>query len=338
MKTIINYSKFLSIVSDNLFSASLKSYVDTLLFYYLGHVALTESAGNILEIGVGGSTLPLIELSTQHKKVFYINDINRETSLKITNSTIVTDWFSNTSIENIFCNSIDLFAVNKLKNNLSYCHIDGSKDYTVTTSDLNFCLENLCHNGLICQDDYGNNKHPAVTDAIKALEFQKKLSIIVVGDSSVWVTKPEYRDFWMSCLKNDYEFNLLAAICNLSISSNLSRYPTYYYNNAYMVDDVIEEFLDHELEYFKFLKKHQSNSYLCMPYIQQSNIGIGLEKNQKNQKFEKRWKKCWQQLKGSSWPVHQPKTIQEVIDLPEFIKQEIINFEGQLYINRFRNI
>jgi hypothetical protein len=80
---------------------------------------------------------------------------------------------------------------------LCYCHLDGSKDYKIALNDLQFSTDNLSVNGLICQDDYGNNKWPTVTDAVQDMISAGKLVMLVVGDSSAWLTRPEYYDHWM---------------------------------------------------------------------------------------------------------------------------------------------
>ena len=67
-----NNTRFLKLVAKNIICPALKTYADTVLFYYLGYLATSNTLGDIVEIGVGGSTHPLIELAETNGKIFFI--------------------------------------------------------------------------------------------------------------------------------------------------------------------------------------------------------------------------------------------------------------------------
>ena len=184
MHTTLDKCDFIHLVSSNKLDPAGKTYSDSLLFYYLGQVAISNTISDMLEIGVGGSTSILHELSAKHNSLLYLNDID-------------------ISRVNQYCNDLPLQLANskykklifdstKLTNDmqLGYVHVDGSKHYEITVSDLSIAVENLVDMGLICQDDYGNNKHPAVTRAVQSLINDGKLTMLCVGDSSAWLCKP----------------------------------------------------------------------------------------------------------------------------------------------------
>lgn len=315
--TVTNNTSFLKLVAKNAIEPSLKTFSDTVLFYYLGHLSASNSNGKISEIGVGGSTYALTELAEAHGKTFVIIDNNKERVDQYTN---ILHW-PNAILEKILVNSNNLSNY-QITTQFSYCHVDGDKNFNTTLSDIEFYLDHLSVNGLICQDDYGNNKWPTVTDAVKYLESCGKIKIILVGDSSVWFTKPEYYEYWMQLLKNDYEYSLLRACCNICSSEDLGKMPEYFFIQANLNSCIKDEYSDNELTYFNQLVNlcSESSKYLKMPYPGQSKFGTFLT-----------WDKTagyllteiYNGLKGSDWPTNSPKNKKEIEQLPEWIKSEL---------------
>lgn len=318
---ILDNCKFLKLSNQNSIACCLKSYCDTLLFYYLGHVAVSNLDGAISEIGVGGSTYAMTELSQQHSRDFYVFDSDPE-RLAYFGST--EHWPTAKSVlKNVDSKLLEQFDWPKF----SYCHIDGSKNFDTTLSDLKFYLNNLSINGLICQDDYSNSKWPTVTDAVKQLETLGQLKILMIGDSSAWLTKPEYYDFWMNLLGSDSEFGLLAKICNLADSTKLDKYPKYFFVNAGLTDSVLEDLDSGEIEYFQQLltwseksSPSQRREYLKMPYQSQCKIGSAFRLNQiEGYKITT----VYNDIKGIDWPQTPPVTLDHINQLPQQIKDEI---------------
>jgi hypothetical protein len=319
--TVTNNTRFLKLVADNLIPPPLKTFSDTVLFYYLGHLSASNSKGEISEIGVGGSTYVLTELAEAHIKTFFVIDERKIRMDQYTN----TSYWPNATLNTLLLDSNELHNCN-ISTEFSYCHIDGDKNFKTTISDIEFYLNHLSVNGLICQDDYGNNKWPTVTDAVKELEFCGKLKIIFVGDSSVWFTKPEYYEYWMNLLKQDYEYSLLSAGCNIFSSELIGKTSEYFFmqsvfSEVYAKDDYSES----ELDYFNSLLKlaPESAKYLKMPYYEQSKFGIFLTMNNKPNYL---LTDAYDSLKGSSWPEKIPKTKQDINQLPDWIKAELKNF------------
>ena len=307
-------SKSLKLVAENIIPPALKTYCDTVLFYYLGLLATSTSPGDIIEIGVGGSTYPLIEIAEVNDRIFNIVDIKSSDLNNYIDSQVGPD----AKLKQIVIDSKKLNSEH-ITNRLCYCHIDADKNFDNTMSDIEFCLDRLSVNGLICQDDYGNNKWPTVTDAVKNLEFQGKIKFILVGDSSVWFTKPEYYEFWMNLLANDYEYSLLKAICNISSSSDLGKTPAYFWMNSLVNFSKKDNYLQSELEYFDTLIRFNIPTYLQMPYYQQSSFGIFLSRD--STKFY--LTAIYEDIKGPDWPDHAPTTQQEIDQLPDWIKMEL---------------
>jgi hypothetical protein len=317
---ILDNCKFLQLVNQDLISCCLKTYCDTLLFYYLGHLAVSNVNGAISEIGVGGSTYALTELSEQQSRDFFVFDQDDE-RLKYFGST--KHWPSAKSVlrqidsNMLHCHQWPKFA---------YCHVDGSKNFDTAVSDLKFYLDNLSTNGLICQDDYSNSKWPTVTDAVKYLEHQGQLQVIMVGDSSAWLTKPEYYDFWIGLFESDSEFKILAKVCNLVESTKLSKYPKYFFINSRLNDAVLDDLDSDALEYFQKLlnwseKSQPSNrrEYLRMPYQSQCKIGSALTSNFEGYKITN----VYNSIKGINWPQEPPVTLEDINQLQQWIKDEI---------------
>jgi hypothetical protein len=314
---VTDKAKFLQLVSQRKIAAALKTYSDTILFYYLGYLSLVnDSEGNVSEIGVGGSTHPLIELAELHNKKFYVVD-NVQTNLDLFGN---TSYWPKATVEKICIDSNKLNEYN-LKTKFSYCHVDGDKNYNTTLHDIKFYLNNLSINGLICQDDYGNHKWPTVTDAVKELEFQQKIKIILVGDSSVWFTKPEYYDYWFDLLEHDYEYSLLKSACNICSSTILGKNPPYFFMQSLHNFSSPDEYSETQLEYFDNLNKLNvlSNSYLKMPYASQSKFADFLTR----ESGEYLLSSIWEEIKGDNWPSN-PHTKQDIEGLPNWVKDELV--------------
>jgi len=270
--TVTDNAQFLSLVHKNKLIASLKSYCDTLLFYYCGHLAAIDNSGDFLEIGVGGSTYPMCELSQTHNRNFNIVD-NDELRLSTFSK---NPYYTSTKHMSFVIDSTQMAMQNNI-DKLIYCHIDGNKNYKITKSDLEYCLSRLAVNGIICQDDYGNNKWPTVTDAVQDLVHLGKLQILVVGDSSVWLTSPVYYQYWIDKFNSDYEFKLLSKFINLRSSQELDRIPAYLFMQSIKSKELVhDQFSSKEIKYFKLLSKYNSASYLKMPYARQSQAGFNV--------------------------------------------------------------
>lgn len=324
---IVSQNKVLKLVKQQKIVRPLKSYVDTLLFYYLGYLSAKNSKGDLSEIGVGGSTHVLMELSEILKCNFYIFDIDQQEMSRFA----TTEFWPDSNPKVYVDDSLNLHNYKNLSN-FAYCHIDGSKDYNVTLSDINFYLSHLAHNGIICQDDYGNNKWPTITDAVKFLESTNQIKLILVGDSSVWFTKPEYYEFWTTLLETDYEFSLLKFLCNIVNSRDLNKLPNYYFlqknflQQDKQTEPTFELFSDSEKKYFKDLVDTETFSYLQMPYQTQSTIVGSLKNNSKF--FIYRLSLIYNSIKGHSWPNSVPTTKEEIDKLPQWIKDELINLHN----------
>jgi hypothetical protein len=264
---ILDQCKWPVLVSKKDILPSLKTYADTLLFYYLGELSLKNSQGSLLEIGVGGSTYVLSELANSNNRDFYIIDFDPE---RLHYYTFEKVFFPTVKTHKLCIDSNEIRNSNI--NNLSYIHLDGDKDYSSVMNDLTFAIENLVPMGIICQDDYGNNKWPTIT--IGVLNSLDKLSILFIGDSSIWLVRKEDHQLWLSILKNDDEFNVLAKYLNISNSTKSLNHNTEYlfmnfFKNNYSNIDRISK------EQYRYYKKIHNNrkGYLQMPYKIQSEIG-----------------------------------------------------------------
>jgi len=316
---VTDKAKFLQLATQGKIESALKTFSDTILFYYLGHLALTnDSEGNISEIGVGGSTYPLIELAQLHNKTFYAIDKVQ----KGLDQCVNTSFWPKAKVEKICVNSKNLDRYHVNKTSFSYSHVDGDKNYNTTLTDIKFYLDNLSINGLICQDDYGNHKWPTVTDAVKELEFQQKIKIIFVGDSSVWFTKPEYYNYWFNLLEQDYEFALLKAVCNICSSLHLGKTPPYFFMQRLFNFGQPDDYTETQLEYFNTLNVLfcSSNNYLKMPYLSQSTFADFLNTGKKTEEYL--LLKIWDHIKGDDWP-QRPTTKEEIQQLPDWVKNEL---------------
>lgn len=324
---IVDRAKFLNLVCQEQISCSTKSYSDTLLFYYLGYLAANKLNGDILEIGVGGSTYALTELSELTQKTFVVVDQDASRS----DIYAARAHWPQSKLTTVIDDSRNLPKHTDIPD-LAYCHIDGDKDFAVTVSDLEFCIDHLAVNGLICQDDYGNHKWPTVTDAVKELEHQNKLKFILVGDSSIWVTKPEYYDYWMNLLSIDHEFSLLVALCNVTNSQHLNKFPVYLFLHSAYNKSLMADFTQSEQSYFNNILNMDHQTYLRMPYQKQSKPGDALLNNVVR---GYRLSTMYNDIRGPAWPEQVPQSHEDIESLPEWIKDELLNVHS---INIFDRI
>lgn len=276
---IIENIRFLELASTDKIYTPLKSFSDSILFYYLGQLAL-KNDGDLFEIGCGGSTFVLYELSENENRKFNFCDLKQY--YENTHSTCYPNANVNVIIDdsrNIRNYDIGPFV---------YSHVDGTKDYVIAKQDLEYCIDNIAGNGLICQDDYGNNKWPTITRCVTELVHEGKLKFVFIGDSSAWLTTPEYYDYWMNLLQNDREFLVLSLYLGIRNSStNLSSDENYYFINTLNFDtphwgkitsSIKEIFNERELKALYEIDKYKfSERFLKMPYTLQSVPGNWLE-------------------------------------------------------------
>jgi hypothetical protein len=275
---LLNKPLFLKYATKNKLFTPLKSFSDSLLFYYIGTLAL-ENDGDLLEIGCGGSTYVLYELSEKFDRTITVCDVQDhfiDTHLPA---------FPSAKLNPIVDSSINLNDY-KLGETI-YSHVDGDKNYNITKKDLEFCINNMAEYGIICQDDYGNNKWPSITQAVLSLVTENKLKIIIVGDSSIWLTKPEYYGYWMNLLSTDREFEILKTYIGMQESSIvLECSPNYYFINTLNYAPAWSQQINQNYEYIKSLctedelkilnEIHEYSDhpyYLRMPYPGQSIPG-----------------------------------------------------------------
>lgn len=278
----LEYPKFLELSHAEKIFTPLKSFSDSLLFYFIGSLA-SEKDGDLLEIGYGGSTYVLYELSSKFKKLLTVCDLKEA---------CVNGHFP--YYADAIVNAVVDYSHTLTQQSISpviYSHVDGDKNYQTTKSDLEFCIGNLAPYGIICQDDYGNNKWPSIAQAVLSLVAENKIKIIVVGDSSVWLTKPEYYDYWMNLLSEDREFSILKAYLGMQESSKiLECNPNYLFINTLNYapkwskqvfenyEEIKNSCSEKETEILKSIHTFKdSPRYLKMPYYGQSSPGIWLK-------------------------------------------------------------
>ena len=307
MNLITNNAKFIKLVSDNKIQPALKTYADSLLFYYIGYLSTLSSSGEFLEIGVGGSTYILTELSELCNRNFNVIDVQADRLSFFSD----TSYFTNANNIQHPISSLELQS--KQINSLAYCHIDGNKNYEIARSDLEFCLSNLITNGIICQV-YGNNRWPMVTDVIQEFLHAGRLKILLIGDNSCWITLPEYYDYWLKIFFQDYEFNLLGKFLNITSTTK------YFYMNS--GESNFSKVNNSEFDYFDLLLTYNLTSYLQSPYIEQNTPGFHFRR-------AKRYKlnSMWNIIQGDSWP-EAPVTTEDIDNLPILVKDEIRNLHG----------
>lgn len=323
---ILDQAKFLDLVNQKIIPESLKTYSDSLLFYILGYLSISQDRRDILEIGPGGSTYPLRNLSHITKTTLHLVDTNKNAIEKV----CAGDFFPQEKVVKHISNSLDLKGVT-WANNIGYVHIDGSKNSEICKNDIQVSLDMLQPRGLICQDDYGNNKHPAVTIATSYFVNQGKLKFVVIGDSSAWLCKPEDYDFWLDCIHNNQEIKLLSSFLNLNFSrDSLNTQEHYFFLQSYIEDNVsdLQNIDTKHLQYLLRLIACNSPGYLQMPYKYQSRIGnhlIDLNGYLENQHYIYYIKTVWKDIAGPDWP-QMPETLADLKNLESQIKDEIINF------------
>ena len=133
--------------------------------------------------------------------------------------------------------------------------------------------------GLICQDDYGNNKWPTITSAVHTLINENVLEILFVGDSSVWLTNKEDHAKWIAVLRNDSEFNILSKFLNVGSSNTMSSpTPEYLFMNFFKNNFSSINYIEYH-QYYKTLICYNNSNYLQLPYKMQSQLGRAI--NQK---------------------------------------------------------
>ena len=312
MHLTLHRAEFLSRIKQNQVRPALKSYNDTLLFYYLGILALQQNAGDIMEIGVGGSTYVLLDLAQAQQRKFVIVDLEQYRL----NKHVKSDIWPLAPIEMHRIDSLSLSSSGI--SNLSYCHIDGDKKYEIALNDLEYCTEHLAHNGLICQDDYGNNRWPNVADAVQTMIHTGKLVMLLVGDSSAWLTKPEYYDHWMKIFGSDAELGVLAPLLNITESDSNAMHAKYLYMTPNFPPMRPLIHADWVYDYYDTLIDFNHPKYLQMPYRFQSMMGAKLRNNHKTYLLSA----IWNDIRGPLWPEQAPDSQNDIDALPDWLKDE----------------
>jgi len=177
----------------------------------------------------------------------------------------------------------------------------------------------MSKNGIICQDDYGNHKWPTVTDAVQSMIHSGELKMLIVGDSSAWLTSPEYYDYWINLLTRDTEFLSLSKLLNIVPSSLMNKTPVYFFMNSSKNSTNVVDLTDHEIDYFNNLLAFNKH-YLKMPYPNLSKPGNKLRRRPGGSYV---LTSIWSTIRGKSWPVDPPITKQQITELPQWIKDEI---------------
>jgi hypothetical protein len=272
MELTLQNLQFLELAMRDKILPSLKTYADTLLFYYLGHLALENTEGLLSEIGVGGSTYALRELSEKKQRTLYVIDKDQ---CRVDDFVLEQRFFKNAKIQNLVIDSLTLRNLNL--SNMSYVHLDGDKNYEICHSDLDWAMTSLAPMGMICQDDYGNNKWPTITSITHELMIKKDFSFLMIGDSSAWLVRSEDRIRWLKILQEDREFNALIPYLNVASSKSIDHRPIYYFMNYFKTQDLKNTKISKEMiYYYKNLDRFNTADYLQMPYKIQSEVGRAL--------------------------------------------------------------
>ena len=317
---------FLELVRDRKIQPSLKTYADSLLFYFLGHCSISKSNYDMLEIGVGGSTYVLRDLSHVTGNKLHLVDCDSHEIERTTSG----DFFQQ---EKVVKHVIDSANLKHAKlDNIGYIHIDGSKDFELCNNDIEMSIKLLQPGGLICQDDYGNNKHPAVTIATNYFVNQKKLKFVIIGDSSAWLCKPEDYDHWIEILKNHKESILLSQFVNLNSAEESVGVPKsedYFYLRDGVTNVVLDLYNQEKNDLFYLLKLFTCNNinYLQMPYKQQSKVGnriVNLKGKLEDEYHTYYIKTRWDIIRGPDWP-NELLSLKDLHSLESWIKEEIEN-------------
>jgi len=289
-----DHSRFSELSATKVTKPALKTYADTILFFFFGAAAIETSNNHIMEIGVGGSTYVLADLADFYKKELHLVDLSNDNLDRFNPSKLFP-------VATVIDHAIDSRKID-INTTLSYVHIDGNKDYDINTSDLSKALEYLDEYGIICQDDFGNNKWPTVTQTVKDFEYQQKIEILCVGESSAWLVPYGKKEFWINKLKEIEEFNLLSLIFGINSASEVLKSPNdyfftstlFYFNKSKYHPDVINnnDYISRiKNENFDYIRKVINSNlefinketllqfrkceefYLRVPYPEQSEVG-----------------------------------------------------------------
>lgn len=296
-------------------SASLKSYADTLLFYFLGvHCAHS----NILEIGLGGSSYLLRDIAAQCQKQLWLVDNELEA---IENYGSKSDLFTNELLKTIYQDSQDFARELASDQKFSYIHLDGGKEFYQVHNDLELAINHLDNYGIICQDDFGNNKWPTVTNCVYQLMQEHELEFLIIGDSSCWLVKKADKPLWIQYLSQLEEFNLLQELLSIASSKILQDNANYFFlsTNCFRLGTLhYQGDQSSRLAYFSKLLKNNDRKYLKMPYENQSQIGINIITQEPYYKL----KDIWEQISDSSWGPA-PQSQCDINNLPDRVIEEI---------------
>jgi hypothetical protein len=146
--------------------------------------------------------------------------------------------------------------------------------------------------------------------------------MLLVGDSSAWLTRPEYYNYWMQKFDTDYEFKLLTEFLNMKNSTGLHKHPNYLFMQADVPDGQPRDIDNNVLNFYNTLLEATHGNYLQMPYREQSMPGIQFRQHFI---YLLQVQSEWDKLKGVDWPSKAPATKQDIDNLPNWIKDELIN-------------
>ena len=257
--TIVDKARFFSVDGGH----SLKTFADTLFFYYLARRATQLARGDLIEIGVGGSTHVLQDVAQDHGTLTLI-DNNTGNNI----DQILARWPEQRQDTRVIPQDSETVRPEQLG---TYCfaHIDGGKQYEVTRADMELMLATISEGGIICQDDYGNNKHPEVTRSVHEFVSSGQLRLLMVGDSSAYLVRPADHDKWRKALDSCAEFSVLRWMVSVHEAPG-----GYYYQNS-MDLHATDVDLDEWRGYIKrvtIFKVQHGTHYLKMPYPDQSEF------------------------------------------------------------------
>lgn len=313
---ILNRTKFLNMIKQGTIDPpDSMTLVDCLLFYYIGHMAVTKNHGKLLQIGVGGNTAPLLELSETHQVELAVIDIDQDRLSKYSNH----DHFPRAIVKNNAMNCINLCQL--YLENLLYCDIYGNPDYEIVLSSLKYCAENLGVNGLIYQDDFGNHRKRIVADAVYEMMYSGQLKMLVVGDRGAWLTRPEYYDYWMQIFATDSEFLAFSEYANLIPSEKVHKHPNYLSLKLWSENEKLPMASDSLIDYYNHLLSYKNPKFVSLQYLpNRYQPGLPFIKH-----YVYAVSLVWDQIKGIDWPQSAPETKQDIDNLPTWIKDELKN-------------
>lgn len=237
--------KVFELIKNNKVAPPLKTYIDSILFYRIGQIA---PHGSIYEVGVGGSTYFCMQLAEERDVPFHLCDMHRH---KIDEYMHVQHYWHTAEVIIHESHSETL----ELDNTFAYTHIDGRHTYDNAAHDIQFSLEHLEENGIICLDDYMNSRHPDVTRVCHDMIHRGIIKMVFVGDISCWITKPEYHEFW---IENIHELEDIGDITGIVYNDR----GKYYSRVMQFMNDI-------DLSAWNNYDHHR---YLKMPYQEQQNI------------------------------------------------------------------